>query len=152
MSLVFSRLQSLALVCELDVSQIPLGPERSHTFLRLPVSFVSLKLFLATVQGHGLVTTGSCERDSHGLVEQLEPLDFFNGIARAFCIIENDESLSFGLQILLDDNIDDIAKFGKQGSQGFSERFKLNALFQILDVNPVRNISIKALRSVSGVQ
>lgn len=108
-----------------------------RAFLGLPVSLVCLELFLAAFQGHGLVTSSSRQRNSHGLVEQREALSFLHGSARAFWIVKDDEGLTFRLQILLRDDIDNIAKLGEYGSQGFCERLNLDALFEILNVDPI---------------
>lgn len=70
----------------------------------------------------------------HGLIEQLEPLHFLNGTLSSRNIIEYHESLPFGFQIFLCDQIDDVAVFREDFLQGFFQLVNLYSLFEILDL------------------
>lgn len=101
------------------------------------MSLVGLKLLFADIHRHGLVALGARQCQPHGLVKELESLDFVNGFLRTVRILKDDKSLTLGLEVLLGNNIDNIAKLGKDGSQSLGNRLDLDAFFKVLDVDTI---------------
>ena len=67
-----------------------------------------------------------------------------NGDLRGLGAVEDDESLALRPEVRLGNDVDDIAVLGEDLGQGFPQRFGLDALFEVLDVNPkeTRKISL----------
>lgn len=107
----------------------------SHTLFCLPVSLVRFKFFLAAVHLDSLVASAARQCDLDGLVEELEPINLLNSASCAFGIIEDDEGLALGLQVLLSHDIDDVAKLREHCPQGFRQSLELDALFQVLYID-----------------
>ena len=81
------------------------------------------------------VTSSAGKGDVHGLVEQLETLDLLDSLDGRLGLLEDDESLPFGLQVGLGDDVDDVAVLGEDGSQGGFQNIGLDALFKIAHID-----------------
>lgn len=108
-----------------------------HTLFSLSVSFVSFKFFLTAIHLDSLVASAARQRDLHRLAEELESINLLNSASCAFGIIENDESLTLGLQILLGNDIDDVAELREYCPQGIRQSLELDALFQVLYIDTI---------------
>ena len=65
----------------------------------------------------GGIASGPGEGDLHGLIEQLETLDLFDGLKGGLGLFKYNEGLALGLQVRLGDDIDDVSILGEDGSQ-----------------------------------
>lgn len=70
----------------------------------------------------------------HLLAEELETVHLIDGILRRVCTVEYDECLSFALQTLLRDNVDDGAIFLEYFAQSLNEGWYFYALLEIFDL------------------
>ena len=59
----------------------------------------------------GGIASGPGEGDLHGLIEQLETLDLFDGLKGGLGLFKYNEGLALGLQVGLRDNFENIAEF-----------------------------------------
>lgn len=99
------------------------------------MTFVILKLFLVALQLNGLVASSTRNRKLHRFPEEFKPVDLFDGIARAFRILEDNKRLTFRAKVLFRDDVNDRTKLRKYRSQGLRQGFQLDALFEVLNVN-----------------
>ena len=99
--------------------------------------FVCIKLFLIASQLDALVTPRARHGDSHGLPEELEALNLGDSLLGVLWLLEDNECLALALDIFLGDDIRDGTELGEDGSEGLGQRLELDALFQILDVDPM---------------
>lgn len=93
-----------------------------HTFLSLPMPLVRLVLFAASFGLHRLVASCPSHSNSQWLVEELEALHLINGGLGAGRVIVDDEGLPLGLEVLLRDDFNHIAKFREDCLEGARER------------------------------
>ena len=70
-----------------------------------------LKLFRASLSLHRSIAPRSRIVQQHRLIEQFEPLNFFNGSLGGFGFVKDNESLAFRFEVRLGDEFDDIAVF-----------------------------------------
>lgn len=106
-----------------------------------------LKLVVVPCSLDGGIASGPGQCDLHWLLEELEPLDLFDGLDGGLGVVEDHKCLALGLQVLLGDNVDDISIFGEDGLERLSERLRLDALLQVADVDTacmVSQVTIKA--------
>lgn len=108
------------------------------TFLCQPASFVVLELVLVAGALHRGVAPGAGPSDLHGLVKELEAVGFVNGLLGRLGVLEDDESLAFGFQVRLGDDVDDVAILGEDNLQRGLERLGLDALLEVAHIDPVR--------------
>lgn len=87
------------------------------------MALVIVKLFLVALQFNRLVASGTRNRKLHRFPEKLEPVDLFDGIARAFRVLENNKGLTFCPKVLFRDDVDDRTKLRKYCSQGSRQSF-----------------------------
>lgn len=95
---------------------------------------LELGALLAGIPFHSRVTACLSEREHHGLVEERERLDFLDGL---FCCgggVEDNESLAFGFEVLLGDEVDDGAVLGEDGGEGLLEEWDLDGLFKVANL------------------
>lgn len=95
---------------------------------------LELGALLAGIPFHSRVTACLSEREHHGLVEERERLDFLDGL---FCRgggVEDNESLAFGFEVLLGDEVDDGAVLREDGGKGLLEEWDLDRLFKVADL------------------
>lgn len=83
------------------------------------------------------VASGAGEGELHGLVEEVEALDFLYGLQGGLGLLEDDEGLALSLQVGLGDDVDDGAVLGEDGVEGGLERLRLDALLEVAHVNTV---------------
>lgn len=109
---------------------------RGETFLSQPSPLVCLELgtLLAGIPFHGRVTACLGERKHHGLVEKWKRLDFLDGLFRCRGRVEDDESLTFGFEVLLGDEVDDSAVLGEDGGEGLLKEGYFDGLFKVADL------------------
>ena len=98
---------------------------------------MAIKLVLVARLQHGGIASGAGQRDLHRLVEELETVDVGDGGLGRLGGVENNKGLALGLEVGLGHDVNHVAIFRKDGAQGLLERFGLDALLQITDVNPV---------------
>lgn len=98
---------------------------------------MGIKLVLVAGPHHGGIAAGARHGDLHRLVEQLEAVHVLDGGQRRLGLVEHDEGLPLGLEVRLGDHINHVAIFREDGAQGLLERLRLDALFQVTDVDPV---------------
>lgn len=99
---------------------------------------MGIKLLLVAGLFNGGITSSAGKGDLHGLLEQLEPLDFFDSREGGLGLVENNKCLALGLEVGLNNDIDHIAVLGEDGNEGFLERFGLDALFEVAHVDTMR--------------
>lgn len=107
-----------------------------RTLLRDTTALVRVKLLRVARPQHRGVAPGARQRDLHRLLEEFEALDLLDGGVCRLGLVEHDKGLALGLEVRLGYDVNHIAKLGKDGAQGLLERFGLDALLQITDVNP----------------
>lgn len=108
-----------------------------RTFLRQPRPLVRLQPFLPVFPQDGGIRPGLGERQLHLLAEDLEALQFLDGLLRAALIVVDDEGLAFALQALLRDDVNDGAVFGEEVAEGGSQKGDLDTLVEVADVDSV---------------
>lgn len=86
----------------------------------------------------GGIASGPGEGDLHGLIEQLETLDLFDGLKGGLGLFKYNEGLALGLQVRLGDDIDDVSILGEDGSQSGLQSFGLDALLEIPHVDAIQ--------------
>lgn len=110
--------------------------KRGCTFLSNAPALVLVKLFLvASLDNRGVAPRLRHGHD-HGLLEQLEALEFLDGGLGRLGLVKDHKSLALGLEIGLGDNVNHIAVLGEDGVQGLLERIWLDALLEIAYVDP----------------
>lgn len=95
---------------------------------------LELGTLLAGIPFHSRVAACLGEREYHGLVEERERLDFLDGL---FCRgggVEDNESLTFGFEVLLGDEVDDGAVLGEDGGEGLLKEWDLDRFFKVADL------------------
>lgn len=112
-----------------------------RAFFSLSVSLVRFELFLVAFQRNCFVTPRTGQRDSHRLVEELKALCFFHRQFGTLSIFEDNKGLSFCLEVLLGDDVDDIAEFREDSPKRLRQRLELDAFLEILHVNTARLVS-----------
>lgn len=135
----------------LDLKALKLRNE--FTFLCYPLRLMSFQSFIAIFSFHRRV--GACfgELETHLLAKDFEGVDFVNGFLCAIDGVINDESLSFGFQVLFRDDVDDGAIFGEDAAQGLYELGDLDGVIEIADlwIRSVRKESLSCRRESSHV-
>lgn len=81
---------------------------------------MSVKVISSSVLLDRLVAPRPRNRAPHRLAEELEAMDFSDSLLRALGLLEYDEGLALGLEVLLRNNIGDGAKLREDRSEGFS--------------------------------
>lgn len=97
--------------------------------LREAASLPALECWLAFLPQHGGIAAGLGEVELHGFVEELEAVDFFDGVRGGGAGVEDDEGLPFGFQVRFGDQVDDGAVFGEDFAEGGFECVRFDALF-----------------------
>ena len=77
----------------------------------------------------------------HGLAENLEALDLLNRVGGRLCVLKDDKSLSFSLQVRLGDDLENISILGEDGGEGRFQGVNLDALLEVADVDSVQEWS-----------
>lgn len=72
---------------------------------------------------------------NHRFVEQFETIDLVNRTCGRFDIVEDNECLTFRLQVGLGDDFEDVSIFREDLLQRFFELIDLDALLEISDLN-----------------
>ena len=72
--------------------------------------------------------------DSHRLVVQIEALKHLHGLGGLIGGVVDDEGLAAGLEVLLGDDVDDLAELAEDLLQAVDERWDLDLLVEVLDV------------------
>jgi hypothetical protein len=99
-------------------------------------ALVGVEIFIAARLNHGGIAPGAGEGDLHRLVEELEALDIGDGGHGRLGGVKDDKGLALGLEVRLGHDVNHVAIFREDGVQGLLERFGLDALLEIADVNP----------------
>lgn len=95
-----------------------------------------LQLLRAALHLHRLIAARLGLGQAHGLVKQREAVRLVNRLGGAGLIVKDDKRLALGLEVLLGDNVDDLAKLGEDGAQRARQGLNLDPFFEILDVYP----------------
>ena len=112
------------------------GWRGGRTLLCHAPALVAIKLVLVARLQHGSIAPGAGQGDLHRLVEELEAVDVGDRGLGRLGGVEDDKGLTLGLEVGLGHDVNHVAIFGKDGAQRLLERFGLDALLQITDVNP----------------
>jgi hypothetical protein len=97
-----------------------------------------LKLPLIARSLNRSITPRLRKLQSHRLIKQIETLYLIDRLLRAFYAVENDESLAFGFEVCLCDDVNDFAVFGEEFCESFFELLDLDALFEVADVDSMK--------------
>lgn len=111
---------------------------------------MTLKLVVASAPLDMRIAARLRKRQLHGLLEQIEALDLVDGSLRRLDRVEDDEGLPFGFQVRLGHDVDDLAVLAEELGQGFLELLRLDALFEVADIDAARGLA--GCVYVSGVQ
>lgn len=104
-------------------------PEEGRgTFFSESVLLVRLELLGRAVQLNRLVAARLGHGHAHGLVKQREAVDLVDGLLGLGRRGKDDKRLALGLEVRLDDDVDDLAKLGEDGAQRLGQRLGLDAL------------------------
>lgn len=98
---------------------------------------MKLELLLVASLLNRRVASGAGECEVHGLVEEVEALDFLDGLEGRLGVLEYDEGLALGLQVRLGDDVDDGAVLGEDGVEGDLQGIRLDALLEVAHVDTV---------------
>lgn len=101
-----------------------------------------LKLLLITAALDSSIGSGLRESELHRLLEELEALDFLDGLGGTVNAVEDDESLALGFQIRLCHNIDNFAIFREELSERFFQLIDLDALFEVTHIYAVEECRV----------
>lgn len=101
------------------------------TFLRESMPLVCLETLLTILLLHRSIGPALCERELHLLSKQLEVLKQLQCLGCLIHAVEYYESLPFGLDILLGDDIDDGASIGESVAEFLDEFGNLDLLVEI---------------------
>lgn len=71
----------------------------------------------------------------HGLVEEIEPLNLVYSERRGLHTVENDECLPLCFQVLLGDDVDDVAIVAENVAKSLLQLFDFDALFEVSDLS-----------------
>lgn len=105
-----------------------------HTFLGLSSPLMHFQFVIAPFPSNRSIASRFRKVQHHRLIEELEPLHLFYRPGSSSRIIEDDESLAFGFEVGLGDEVDDITVLGEYFAEGFFELVDLYSLFEILDL------------------
>jgi hypothetical protein len=83
---------------------------------------------------HSLIGAGFGECKSHRLVEEVEPLQRINGILRSIDRVEDDERLAFGFEVLLGDDVDNVAEFAEDVAERGGQGGDFDAFVEVADL------------------
>ena len=87
----------------------------------------------------------------HGLLEELEPLHFFDGELGRLGVVEDDEGLALRAEVGLGDDVDDVPVLGEDLAEGLLQPFDLDPLLEVLYIDTLRKRSANSYIQV-GVQ
>lgn len=107
------------------------GRRRDHTLLSNAPALVLVKLLLVASLNNRSVAPRPRQGHHHGLLEQLEALEFIDGSLSRLGFVKDHKGLALGLEVGLGDDINHIAVFGEDGAQGVLEGLWLDALLEI---------------------
>ena len=107
----------------------------SLTFLCQSASFVKFKIVFSALPEHGRIALRFRVVEDHRFVEQLEPLDLLYCPFSGLHFIEDDESLTLGFDIFLGYQVDDVAIFGENFTQGLLELVDLDMFLKVLNLS-----------------
>lgn len=93
-----------------------------------------LRTLLPNLPLHGRVAAGLGKRKNHGFVEQWECLHLLDGLFCSCGGVEDDESLAFGFEVLLCDEVDDVSVLGEDGGEGLFQEGDLDGFFEVADL------------------
>lgn len=89
---------------------------------------VCFQVLLRPVYFDRLITPGASDSHTHGLVKELEAMNFLHGSLGALRVVKDDKGLAFGLEIRFRHNVDYIAKLLKDSPERRDKSVDLNAL------------------------
>ena len=75
----------------------------------------------------------------HGFFEELEPINFFDGVCSGLNIVKDNECLPLCFEVSLCDDLDYGAVFGEELCQSFLELVNFDALLQVADLCSVQH-------------
>lgn len=99
--------------------------------------FVSFKFFRSAVEGYSLIASAASKSCLDGFPEKLEAIRPVDCILSALRVVEDNKSLTLGLEVFFGDNVDNGSEFAENDSQGLSKRFELDALLEVLDIDTI---------------
>lgn len=70
----------------------------------------------------------------HLLAEELEAIDFVNGVLGRLDLVKDDKGLTLSSEILPGDDVDDGAIFNKDFAEAFDQIRELDAFFEVFDL------------------
>lgn len=70
----------------------------------------------------------------HGLLKELEAIDFVNGTGGGVDTVKDDESLALGFQVGFRDDLNDVAIFRENLLQGLLQIIDLDSFFEVSDL------------------
>ncbi len=100
-----------------------------HTFLGKPPSPMGLEFFRVVLSSDYGIAPCLCKVKEHRFFEKFEALYLFDCALGGFDFVEHNEGLSFGLEVGLRNEIDDIAVLREDLRQCFLELIDLDSLF-----------------------
>ena len=115
---------------------------RKHTLLSKAPALVLVKLFLVARLNNRGVAPRLRQSHQHGLLKQLEALEFFDGGLSRLGLVKDHKGLALCLEVGLGDNIDHIAVLGEDGAQGLLEGLWLDAFLEIAYIDSTRNANM----------
>lgn len=104
------------------------------TLLRKPRLLVRLKGLGAVLLLDRRIAPTLGELDCHRFVVQVEALEHLHGLGGLIGGVVDDEGLTAGLEVLLGDDVDDLAKLAEDLLQAVDERRDLDLLVEVLDI------------------
>jgi hypothetical protein len=93
-----------------------------------------LESLLAIFFLNSLVGAGFGEGEGHGFLEEIKALQRIDGILRGIDRVEDDECLTFRFEVLLGDNVDDVAEFAKDVAERGGQGGDFDAFVEVADL------------------
>lgn len=108
--------------------------ELLHTLLSQSLLFVRLQALLSFLSLHSLVRSRLCKVQAHLLPKKVEALEVVDRILRAVHVVVDDECLSFALQALLRDNLNNVAEVVEESVERVDQSRDLDVLIEVANL------------------
>ena len=118
----------------------------------MPLKFLPPIALLLRSSLHKCITPRLRVLQLHFLSKDLKPLDLLNRFRRTLHRIEHHKRLPLGFQIRLSHDLEDGAIFGEEFRESGGELIRLDALFEVADVDSVRRVGLVQMVREEGTR
>lgn len=93
-----------------------------------------LKLLGSPLAHNRCIAPRLCEIQHHGFPQQIETVYLLDGARGGFDVVKHNKRLPFRLQVLLGDDVDDLAIFGEDRAERLLQLVDLDSFFEVADL------------------